>query len=210
MERSLPKDATFHLIHIPYLFQTEPPPRANFSETVNQWVIFDFYEQYEKMKELEDKPDVNQDEVRNMKPEKKKKIGLNTQEEAYEKDKDVSKRILRSAKVLERMLNLNTFDEIAQDFRFSGIAVFRVLLFSGSGKISRTSSRTLMGVSCLCGSSALRRRRTWRSPLFAGTPSMRRAAGRKSLTNTDNSGTATFLRRVSAAMTSTSRYVQDF
>mgnify|MGYP003331270836 CR=1 FL=1 len=49
---------------------------------------------------------------------------LNTQEEAYEKDKDVSKRILRSAKVLERMLNLNTFDEIAQDFRFSGIAVF--------------------------------------------------------------------------------------
>ena len=87
-------------------------------------MIFDFYEQYEKMKELEDKPDVNQDEVRNMKPEKKKKIGLNTQEEAYEKDKDVSKRILRSAKVLERMLNLNTFDEIAQDFRFSGITVF--------------------------------------------------------------------------------------
>ena len=104
-----------------WLFQTEPPPRANFSETVNQWVIFDFYEQYEKMKELEDKPEVNQDEVRNMKPEKKKKIGLNAQEESHEKDKDVSKRILRSAKVLERMLNLNTFDEIAQDFRFSEI-----------------------------------------------------------------------------------------
>ena len=92
-------------------------------------MIFDFYEQYEKMKELEDKPDVNQDEVRNMKPEKKKKIGLNTQEEAHEKDKDVSKRILRSAKVLERMLNLNTFDEIAQDFRFSEITVFIVFRF---------------------------------------------------------------------------------
>ena len=109
--------------------QTEPPPRANFSETVNQWVIFDFYEQYEKIKELEDKPDVNQDEVRTMKPEKKKKIGLNAQEESYEKDKDVSKRILRSAKVLERMLNLNTFDEIAQDFRFYGITITRVNFF---------------------------------------------------------------------------------
>ena len=157
------------------LFQTEPPPRANFSETVNQWVIFDFYEQYEKMKELEDKPDVNPDEVRNTKPEKKKKIGLNAQEEASEKDKDVSKRILRSAKVLERMLNLNTFDEIAQDFRFLEITVFRVILFSGSGKISQTSSKTSMGVFYRCGSSALRRQRTWKSHLFAGTPSIRAA-----------------------------------
>ena len=82
------------------------------------------------MKELEDKPDVNQDEVRNMKPEKKKKIGLNTQEEAHEKDKDVSKRILRSAKVLERMLNLNTFDEIAQDFRFPEITFTSGSIFS--------------------------------------------------------------------------------
>ena len=105
-------------------------------------MIFDFYEQYEKMKELEDKPDVNQDELRSAKPEKKKKIGLNAQEEAYEKDKDVSKRILRSAKVLERMLNLNTYDEIAQDFRFSEISMFRILVSAGSGKISQTSLRT--------------------------------------------------------------------
>ena len=105
-------------------------------------MIFDFYEQYEKMKELEDKPDVNQDELRSAKPEKKKKIGLNAQEEAYEKDKDVSKRILRSAKVLERMLNLNTYDEIAQDFRFSEISMFRIIVSPGSGKISQTSLRT--------------------------------------------------------------------
>ena len=160
------------------------------------------------MKELEDKTDVNQDEVRNMKPEKKKKIGLNTQEEAYEKDKDVSKRILRSAKVLERMLNLNTFDEIAQDFRFSKIAVFRVLLFSGSGKTSRTSSKTLMGVFCRCGSSALRRQKASKSHLSVGIPSIR-TTERQSLTNTDYSGIMTFLRQVWAAMTSTSRYVQD-
>ena len=170
-------------------------------------MIFDFYEQYEKMKELEDKPDLNQDEVRNMKPEKKKKIGLNTQEEAHEKDKDVSKRILRSAKVLERMLNLNTFDEIAQDFRFSEITVFRVSLLSGSGKISRMSSKTLMGVFCPCGSSVLRRQRTLKSHLFAGIPSMK-ATARKSMTKTDSSGITTFLRQVWAVMTSTSRYVR--
>ena len=125
------------------------------------------------MKELEDKPDVNQDELRSAKPEKKKKIGLNAQEEAYEKDKDVSKRILRSAKVLERMLNLNTYDEIAQDFRFSEILLFIIIVPPGSGKISQTSSKTLMGVFCPCGSSALRRQRTWKSHLYAGTPSIR-------------------------------------
>ena len=32
--------------------QTEPPPRANFCETVNQWVIYDSYVAYETAKEL--------------------------------------------------------------------------------------------------------------------------------------------------------------
>ena len=30
--------------------QTEPPARANFTQTVNQWVIFDFYQKYETNK----------------------------------------------------------------------------------------------------------------------------------------------------------------
>ena len=34
--------------------QTEPPPRANFSDTVNQWVIYDAYVSYEYQKELQD------------------------------------------------------------------------------------------------------------------------------------------------------------
>ena len=33
--------------------QTEPPPRANFSDTVNQWIIYDAYTNYEKIKELQ-------------------------------------------------------------------------------------------------------------------------------------------------------------
>ena len=55
--------------------------------------------------------------AKTLKKVKRKKIGLNPTEDA-DNEKDVSRRILRSAKVLERMLNLNTFDEIAQDFRF--------------------------------------------------------------------------------------------
>ena len=102
------------------VLQTEPPPVANFSETVNQWVIYDFYEKFEKQKEYEEKDDGSIEDHANraVKKPKKKKIGLNTQEEAQQNESDVSKRILRSAKILERMLNLNTFDEIAQDFRF--------------------------------------------------------------------------------------------
>ena len=29
--------------------------RANFTQTVNQWIIFDWYEKYEKTRELEEK-----------------------------------------------------------------------------------------------------------------------------------------------------------
>ena len=31
--------------------QTEPPPRASFTQTVNQWIIYDCYEKYERMKD---------------------------------------------------------------------------------------------------------------------------------------------------------------
>ena len=75
-------------------------------------MIYDFYEKYEKMKEIEDKNELDDD----LKPNPpKKKITRETQLTELE---NVDERILRSAKVLERMVNLNTFDEIAQDFRF--------------------------------------------------------------------------------------------
>ena len=37
--------------------QTEPPPRSSFSDTVNQWVIYDAYVAYEYAKELQDEKD---------------------------------------------------------------------------------------------------------------------------------------------------------
>ena len=98
--------------------QTEPPARANFTQTVNQWVIFDFYQKYETNKEVEEKTELedilksastsSSSSATNRK--KPSQAGL-TEERA-------EVRMLKSAKILERMVNLNTFDEIAQDFRF--------------------------------------------------------------------------------------------
>ena len=46
---------------------------------------------------------------------------------------EVNKRMLRAAKILERMVNQNTYDEIAQDFRFYEDASdeFRQIPFTG-------------------------------------------------------------------------------
>ena len=38
--------------------QTEPPPSTSFSQTVNQWVIYDSYVEYELKKELQDEEEM--------------------------------------------------------------------------------------------------------------------------------------------------------
>ena len=59
------------------MIQTDPPPRANFTQTVNQWIIFDFYEKYEREKDVEDKTDIEDilgnSSNKNKKSDKKKK-----------------------------------------------------------------------------------------------------------------------------------------
>ena len=49
---------------------------------------------------------------------------------------EVNKRMLRAAKILERMVNQNTYDEIAQDFRFYEDASdeFRQIPITGGNK----------------------------------------------------------------------------
>ncbi|XP_023325728.1 dynein intermediate chain 2, ciliary [Eurytemora carolleeae] len=51
--------------------QTEPPPRSNFCETVNQWVIYEQYDMYEKMKEKEEDTEKMKKNA-DQKPEKRK------------------------------------------------------------------------------------------------------------------------------------------
>ncbi|XP_028411720.1 dynein intermediate chain 2, ciliary-like [Dendronephthya gigantea] len=90
--------------------QTEPPPRANFSATANQWEIYDAYvedlRRQEKNKEKETKKTSKKDD------DKKKKMNQ------MESQGDDVTRISRPAKIVERMVNQNTYDEYAQDFKY--------------------------------------------------------------------------------------------
>ncbi|KAG9353761.1 hypothetical protein JZ751_011884 [Albula glossodonta] len=91
--------------------QTEPPPRANFSATANQWEIYDAYvedlQKQEKNKEKQRALPFKKEEDRG----KKKTMQTETQSD------DITK-VAMVAKIIERMVNQNTFDDIAQDFKY--------------------------------------------------------------------------------------------
>nr|XP_002129294.1 dynein intermediate chain 2, ciliary [Ciona intestinalis] len=91
---------------------TEPPPRANFSSTANQWEIYDaYYEDLQKQEKAKDKtkqiPTYRKEDDKT----KKKLVAMETASD------DIS-RVTRAAKIVERMVNQNTFDDIAQDFSY--------------------------------------------------------------------------------------------
>merc|ERR1712203_1215540 len=84
---------------------TEPPPRVNFSATANQWEIYDAYvedlQRQEKEKEKDAKKVAKKDDDK-----KKKNASTEVQSD------DIS-RVSRASKIVERMVNQNTFDAIA-------------------------------------------------------------------------------------------------
>uniref|UniRef100_A0A095CBG8 Dynein intermediate chain 2, ciliary n=1 Tax=Schistosoma haematobium TaxID=6185 RepID=A0A095CBG8_SCHHA len=91
---------------------TEPPPRANFSANVTQWSIYDDYiEDFDRQQEK------NKD---------KKLLGVSHKQEnkAHKKvilgdtQGDELSRFAQPLKIVERMINQNTHDEIAQDFKY--------------------------------------------------------------------------------------------
>ncbi|KAK9878543.1 hypothetical protein WA026_022440 [Henosepilachna vigintioctopunctata] len=97
--------------------QTIPPPRANFSGLVLQWVIYDAYQKDFDAKELEKELERERKEkekaVFSLRPKlSKKKPGKAQISEA------VKLRLAESWKVLERMINQNTFYDIAKDYRY--------------------------------------------------------------------------------------------
>lgn len=89
---------------------TEPPPRATFSSNVTQWEIYDAYqedfEKQEKSKEKKVIPGRREEE------KTRKKLAIT------ETQGDDISRVSKAAKIIERMVNQNTFDDIAQDFRY--------------------------------------------------------------------------------------------
>ena len=76
---------------------------------MNQWVIYDSYVAYETAKEVAEEKEMKkeQKEVKSMRKRLLETPKENTNDE-------VNKRMLRAAKILERMVNQNTYDEIAQ------------------------------------------------------------------------------------------------
>ncbi|XP_053313961.1 dynein axonemal intermediate chain 1 isoform X2 [Spea bombifrons] len=92
--------------------QTEPPPRETFSATANQWEIYDAYAEelhkQEKLKEKQKAPAPKKDEDT---PSRRRLPTTESQSD------DISK-VAKSSKIMERMVNQNTFDDITQDFKY--------------------------------------------------------------------------------------------
>ena len=90
---------------------TEPPPRSALNDTVNQAIIFDAYmadqERQRQHREM-------------MKNKGKKGAKAEEEEKAPEKQKDVihGEDMGKASKVVERMINQNSFDDITQDFKY--------------------------------------------------------------------------------------------
>ncbi|XP_053663006.1 dynein intermediate chain 2, ciliary [Anopheles marshallii] len=92
--------------------QTIPPPRSSFGASVLQWVIYDSYiedyaqQQREKEREKEKKPGLQRRDEKSRKDEKAKQA------------EEFNKRYLQACQIIERMVNQNIYDEIAQDYRY--------------------------------------------------------------------------------------------
>ncbi|XP_033750679.1 dynein intermediate chain 2, ciliary-like isoform X5 [Pecten maximus] len=95
---------------------TEPPPRATFAGSVTQWEIFDAYnEDFEKQEKNKEKKVVP---GRQAEEKTRKKLTITeTQSKFYNMSDDVT-RIQNAAQIVERMVNQNTYDDIAQDFKY--------------------------------------------------------------------------------------------
>nr|XP_040061050.1 dynein, axonemal, intermediate chain 1, paralog 2 isoform X1 [Gasterosteus aculeatus aculeatus] len=91
--------------------QTEPPPRSVFGATVSQWEIYDAYvmelQKQEKNKEKQKAPTLRKDVDKS----RNKTMLTETAND------DITK-VRKGAKILERMVHQNTFDDIAQDFKY--------------------------------------------------------------------------------------------
>mmetsp|Transcript_22655 Transcript_22655/g.49498 ORF Transcript_22655/g.49498 Transcript_22655/m.49498 type:complete len:654 (+) Transcript_22655:195-2156(+) len=89
---------------------TEPPPSVEYAAQATQWEIFDDYmADQERKRELAEKTAKGKTAAPVAKP-KEGKGG----DSGEAKDANMG----RAAKILERMVNLNTYEDIAQDFKF--------------------------------------------------------------------------------------------
>ncbi|XP_070287413.1 dynein axonemal intermediate chain 1 isoform X2 [Myotis yumanensis] len=93
--------------------QMEPPPRANFSATANQWEIYDAY-----MEELEKQEKTKEKEKTKTPVAKKMGAMAMRKMTSLESQSDDITKVMQAAKIVERMVNQNTYDDVAQDFKY--------------------------------------------------------------------------------------------
>ncbi|XP_075267385.1 dynein axonemal intermediate chain 1 [Opisthocomus hoazin] len=94
--------------------QSEPTPCKNFSATANQWVIYDAY--VEELQKMERSKEKEKTKAQMAKREEEKKKGRKLT--SLESQSDDITKISKAAKIMERMVNQNIFDDIAQDFKY--------------------------------------------------------------------------------------------
>ncbi|XP_068978851.1 dynein intermediate chain 2, ciliary [Bombus flavifrons] len=90
--------------------QTIPPPTETFNTHVFQWTIFDEYQEDFAQQQREKERERRIPFLQLKKEDMKKK--------AQTESTALTFRMLQAAKTLERMVNQNIFDEIAQDYRY--------------------------------------------------------------------------------------------
>ncbi|XP_017805271.2 dynein intermediate chain 1, axonemal isoform X3 [Papio anubis] len=93
--------------------QMEPPPRTNFSATANQWEIYDAYvEELEKQEKTKEK-----EKTKTPVAKKSGKMAMRKLTSMESQTDDIIK-VSQAAKIVERMVNQNTYDDVAQDFKY--------------------------------------------------------------------------------------------
>ncbi|XP_054842127.1 dynein axonemal intermediate chain 1 [Eublepharis macularius] len=93
--------------------QMEPPPRATFSANANQWEIYDDYvEELQKLEKSKEK------EKQKAPVSKKQDKTRGRKLTSLESQSDDITKVAKAAKIVERMVNQNTFDDVAQDFKY--------------------------------------------------------------------------------------------
>jgi dynein intermediate chain 1 len=95
---------------------TVPPVSVDFTGQVTQWEIWDWYSKNlrEQENDLERKKDKGK---KSKEPVEAKRLTIDTNE-SKKKDPMYSAEMLRSLKVVERVVNQNAFDDILMDFKF--------------------------------------------------------------------------------------------
>ncbi|XP_065186003.1 dynein intermediate chain 2, ciliary-like, partial [Sycon ciliatum] len=95
---------------------TTPPPRCTYSSSVTQWEIYDAYteelERQKREKEAKEKKKGGRDETAKRRGDDE--LGMTSSSMGPEDCRPVA----RAAKIIERMINQNTYDGIGQDFKY--------------------------------------------------------------------------------------------